>query len=266
MKLMRFSGILIAALLAFAAASAAQDTGPVYSANVGSPTKSGTDDIDIRYKDTDNVNHHIRTEVDIDEDDTEQEKAEKIAEAINSATDEGGQPQTQVKAVAIGDTVQVVGQDGNEVASGRVKSKSGQGTVRWRKISEGGDSDSTDSTDNATSASLRAAASPAPAPLPVPPTGTIQFTGSISGVDNYGNPAIARAGTGLGATVRNTADFATIDELVQALVADLNALGIAASQSAPDTIYISLSPADGLEVVFGSTDVTLPVTGTLNGG
>jgi len=94
-------------------------------------------------------------------------------------------------------------------------------------------------------------------------TGVVTFSGTISGQDPAAGPSIAKAGTGRGIVFVRTGDFSSVGDLVQAMVVELVLRGIDASQISANELRIVLADPDARKLVFGCTDETLHVEGSL---
>lgn len=242
----------------------AEDVGPVYSGTVKEPKNDGKDEITVRYKEGgQGANKFLTPTADIKKDDTPQAKARKIAKAINddpaNRRNDNGTVRPIVRATAVGDQVLVVGQDGDSIEKFQIRSKSGQGKVKVKKISNGADAVAVDGSQDGDGLDGSADGAAASEAL----LGAIAFEGAITGIDGDGEPAYVRAGTGRGTVVRNTAAFFTVEDLVATLMQDLSALGIAVLGDSPTSFQIVLSTEDEEEVVIGSTDLSLDVTGSI---
>jgi len=197
------------------------------------PNNDGDETITVRYKDSEGQTKSFsaptgefgsnNTSDDIKKTHTPETKAQTIATAINSAPENGA----NVSAIATGSSVTVsVTGDNQRILSFKKTNNTREPTNRL----------ALDTGENTHVAYVR-------------------MIGGPTGLDDDSFPAQVMIGTDRGQVTLSTADYNTLDDLVEALVDALVLEGIAANQQCSTVIKITMSPLRDAQLHYGNTDV-----------
>ena len=206
----------------FAVALASHASAQYGHGQFSSPRNAGTEHVSVTYNDPDGKRQTVAFQVELKKGESADSKAQKIVDGLNAA---GGLSATTL--------------DGGGVFFGAT----GGGEVRTFSVTNNTGEKTNKHTTNGNVLH-----------------GFVSFAGSSSGLDGYGEPAVAMVGTNAGTVTVPTGGH-TPSSLVSALVEELTAQGVSAAVVGDAELWLPL--AEGEHLHWGNTDAGLSQTATV---